>query len=50
MTLGAGNLDASESVAEHRERVLASIRPLEPTTVTLAEALGHTLAANLVGP
>lgn len=48
MTLGAGNLDASVSVAEHRERVLASIRPLEPTTVTLAEALGRTLAANLL--
>lgn len=39
---------ASVSVAEHLKRVLAGIRPLQPVTLPLGEALGRTLAAEMV--
>lgn len=45
---GEAGHDVSVSAAEHLERVLAGIRPLEPVTLPLGEALGRTLAADLV--
>lgn len=38
----------SISVDDHRERIVAGIRPLEPTTVPLADALGLTLVSPVI--
>ncbi|MBX3098581.1 MAG: molybdopterin molybdotransferase MoeA [Salinibacterium sp.] len=47
MTQGGDEGSAPRSITEHRDHILATIRPLAPATVPLHEALGHTLAADL---
>ena len=47
MTQGGDEGSNPKSVAEHRDHILATIRPLPPVSLPLHEALGHTLAADL---